>query len=338
MNVLVTGGAGFIGSHLCEILLTRGYRITVIDDLSTGSYENIQHLEKNGSFELIIDTILNKPLIEALVKSADIIFHLASAVGVRLILDQPVKTIETIVEGSTVVLSQARRYRRKVVLTSTSEVYGKGSRVPFSEQDDTILGPTTTRRWAYAAAKTIDEFLALAHWYETRLPVTCARLFNTVGPRQTGQYGMVIPRLVDQALQGKDITVYGDGKQTRSFCHVRDIANALVQLADCPEASGKVINLGNSEEVTIRCLAEKVKKLSHSSSRIVHIPYEEAYEEGFEDMQRRVPDLALAERLIGYHPRHTLDEILLDVIDHHSGNNGVKDPQPRAHSMLASNG
>ena len=337
MNVLVTGGAGFIGSHLCEILLTRGYRVRVIDDLSTGRYENVEHLEKNGNFELIIDTILNKPLLETLVKSSDVIFHLASAVGVRLILEQPVKTIETIVEGTTVVLSQARRYRRRVVLTSTSEVYGKGSKVPFSEQDDTILGPTTTRRWAYAAAKTIDEFLALAHWYETRLPVTCARLFNTVGPRQTGQYGMVIPRLVDQALHGRDITVYGDGNQTRSFCHVRDVVHALVQLADCPDAPGKVINVGNSEEVSINCLAEKIKELSGSSSKIVHIPYEEAYEEGFEDMQRRVPDLSLAQRLIGYRPRYTLDEILLDIINHRSGNNSVRDPEPRAHSMIAYN-
>ncbi len=337
MNVLVTGGAGFIGSHLCEILLARGYKVKVIDDLSTGRYENIEHLEKNGNFELIIDTILNKSLVESLVKSTDITFHLASAVGVRLILEQPVKTIETIVEGTTVVLSQARRYRRRVVLTSTSEVYGKGSKVPFSEQDDTILGPTTTRRWAYAAAKTIDEFLALAHWYETRLPVTCARLFNTVGPRQTGQYGMVIPRFVDQALQGKDITVYGDGKQTRSFCHVRDVVHALVQLADCAEAFGKVVNLGNREEASIGCVAEKVKELSSSSSRIVQIPYEDAYEEGFEDMQRRVPDLSLAERLIGYHPRYTLQEILLDVINHRSGNSREKDSHSKVHSIVAYN-
>jgi UDP-glucose 4-epimerase len=337
MNILVTGGAGFIGSHLCEMLLARGCKVKVIDDLSTGRYDNIEHLEKNGNFELIIDTVLNKSLIETLVKSVDMIFHLASAVGVRLILEQPVKTIETIVEGTTGVLSQARRYRRKVVLTSTSEVYGKGSKVPFSEEDDTVLGPTTTRRWAYAAAKTIDEFLALAHWYETRLPVTCARLFNTVGPRQTGQYGMVIPRLVDQALQGKDITVYGDGKQTRSFCHVKDVVHALMQLADCPDASGKVVNLGNTEEVTISCLAEKVKELSGSSSRIVYIPYEEAYEEGFEDMQRRVPDLSLAQRLVGYRPRYTLNEILLDLINHRSRNNRLSDSQSKVHPMIVYN-
>ena len=317
MNVLVTGGAGFIGSHLCEILLARGCKVSVIDDLSTGRYDNIKHLEKNGNFELIIDTILNKPLIETLVKSVDLIFHLASAVGVRLILEQPVKTIETIVEGTTVVLSQARRYRRKVVLTSTSEVYGKGSKVPFSEQDDTILGPTTTRRWAYAAAKGLDEFLALAHWYETRLPVTCARLFNTVGPRQTGQYGMVIPRFVEQALEGKDIVVYGDGEQTRSFCHVKDVVIALVNLSSCPDALGAVVNIGNNQEITINSLAARVKELSGSASNIVHIPYESAYENGFEDMKRRVPDLTLARELIDFHPKRALDDILLDVIEEH---------------------
>jgi UDP-glucose 4-epimerase len=342
MHVLVTGGAGFIGSHLCEILLARGCTVSVIDDLSTGRYQNIEHLEKDGNFELIIDTILNKSLIESLVKSVDIIFHLASAVGVRLILEQPVKTIETIVEGTTIVLSQARRYRRKVVLTSTSEVYGKGSKVPFSEQDDTILGPTTTRRWAYAAAKTIDEFLALAHWYETRLPVTCARLFNTVGPRQTGQYGMVIPRFVEQALEGKEIVVYGDGEQTRSFCHVKDVVVALVNLSSCPEAFGKVINLGNNQEITINHLAERVKELSGSSSNIVHIPYETAYEEGFEDMKRRMPDLALARELIDFHPKRALDDILLDVIEEHrkklDAERGAPQDQAGQQTLLSSAG
>ena len=317
MNVLVTGGAGFIGSHLCEILLARGCRVSVIDDLSTGCYENIEYLEKDGNFELIIDTILNRSLVETLVKSTDIIFHLASAVGVRLILEQPVKTIETIVEGTTIVLSKARRYRRKVIITSTSEVYGKGSKVPFSEDDDTILGPTTTRRWAYAAAKTIDEFLCLAHWYETRLPVVCARLFNTVGPRQTGQYGMVIPRFVHQALDGKDIVVYGDGEQTRSFCHVKDVVTALMNLSGCGQAHGTVVNLGNNQEVTINNLAARVKELSGSSSKIVHIPYESAYEEGFEDMRRRVPDLRLARDLIDFKPKFSLDDILRDVIEEH---------------------
>jgi len=314
MNVLITGGAGFIGSHLCETLLGQGHKLSVIDDLSTGRYENIRHLEENGSFELIIDTILNRPLVETMVKTVDIVFHLASAVGVRLIIEQPVKTIETIVEGTNVILSLARRYRKPVIITSTSEAYGKGSKVPFSEQDDIILGPTTKRRWAYAAAKIIDEFLALAHFYETSLPVVCVRLFNTVGPRQTGQYGMVIPRFVEQALQGKDMTVYGDGKQTRSFCHVQDTIGALIALGGCRKASGMVVNIGNNEEISINDLARRIKELSGSSSRIAHIPYEEAYAEGFEDMMRRVPDLTLAQQLIGFHPHFSLDEILLDVI------------------------
>ena len=316
MNVLITGGAGFIGSHLCEALLGQGHRLRVIDDLSTGRYENIRHLEENGSFELIIDTILNRSLVETMIKSVDIVFHLASAVGVRLIIEQPVKTIETIVEGTNVILSLARRYRKPVIITSSSEAYGKGSKVPFSEQDDIILGPTTKRRWAYAAAKIIDEFLALAHHYETSLPVVCVRLFNTVGPRQTGQYGMVIPRFVEQALQGKDITVYGEGKQTRSFCHVQDTIGALSALAGCRKATGMVVNIGNNEEISINDLARRIKELSGSSSRITHISYEEAYAEGFEDMMRRVPDLTLAQQLIGFHPRYSLDDIIVDVISH----------------------
>jgi UDP-glucose 4-epimerase len=254
-------------------------------------------------------------LVEEMVKSADVVFHLASAVGVRLIIQQPVKTIETIIEGTNIVLSQARRYRKKVLITSSSEVYGKGSKVPFSEEDDTVLGPTSTRRWAYAAAKGMDEFLAFAHWYETRLPVLCVRLFNTVGPRQTGQYGMVIPNFVEQALQGKDITVYGDGEQTRSFCHVKDVVSALVDLMKCPDAIGKAVNIGNDEEISINYLAKRVKELTGSSSQIVHVPYEKAYTEGFEDMIRRVPDLTLAQKLIGFNPKHSLDEIILSVIE-----------------------
>ena len=323
MNILVTGGAGFIGSHLCEALLEEGHKVIVIDDLSTSRHENVRHLEGDGRFELIIDTILNLTLMESLVKCADLVYHLASAVGVRLIIDQPVRTIETIVEGTMAVLSQARRYRKKIILTSTSEVYGKGGKVPFSEQDDSILGTTTTRRWAYAAAKMIDEFLALAHWYETRLPVVCVRLFNTVGPRQTGQYGMVIPRMVNQALRGHNITVYGDGEQTRSFCHVKDVVDGLIRLSDCPAALGKVINIGNSQEVSMNYLAQRIKTLSRSSSPIVHIPYNEAYTEGFEDMRRRVPDLTLAKSLVEFCPHYSLDDILSDVIMHLS----VKCPQ-----------
>jgi UDP-glucose 4-epimerase len=315
MRALVTGGAGFIGSHLCELLLERGYTVRIIDDLSTGLYENIAHLEGNGKFKIYIDTVLNRPLVEDLVKSVDIIFHLASAVGVRLIIQQPVKTIETIIEGTNVILSEARRYRKRILITSSSEVYGKGSRVPFSEEDDTVLGPTSRRRWAYAAAKGLDEFLAFAHWYETHLPIICVRLFNTVGPRQTGLYGMVIPNLVEQGLNGRDITVYGDGEQTRSFCHVDDVVGGLVALMNCPAAIGRVVNIGNDEEVSINRLAIRVKELTGSSAPIVHIPYDEAYDEGFEDMKRRVPDISLATKLIGFHPQYGLDDIILSVID-----------------------
>jgi UDP-glucose 4-epimerase len=314
MKALVTGGAGFIGSHLSELLLGRGWHVRVLDDLSTGRHENIAHLEGRADFELLIDTVLNRPLVEELVRSSDVVFHLAAAVGVRLIIQEPVRTIETIVEGTSVVLSQARRYRRGVLITSTSEVYGKGLKVPFSEGDDSVFGPTSTRRWAYAAAKAVDEFLAFAHWYETRLPVVCVRLFNTVGPRQTGQYGMVIPRFVGLALRGEPITVYGDGEQTRSFCHVHDVVGALVGLISCKEAFGKVVNIGNPEEVTINHLAQRVKELSGSASPIVHVPYDEAYVEGFEDMRRRVPDLSLAKKLIGFQPSLSLDDILKSVI------------------------
>ena len=319
MNALVTGGAGFIGSHLCERLIESGHSVTVIDDLSTGEYENIGHLEGQTSFRLIIDTVLNKALVEEVVKSTDVVFHLASAVGVSLIIEQPVKTIESIVGGTDVILSAARRYRKPVLITSSSEVYGKGSKVPFSENDDTVQGATSIRRWAYASAKAMDEFLALAHWYETSLPVICARLFNTVGPRQTGQYGMVIPRFVQQALRNEDITVYGDGEQSRCFCHVSDVVTALTKLMECREAFGKVVNVGNPEEVSMNQLAERVRKLTGSSSAIQHIPYAQAYAEGFEDMSRRVPDITRVQKLIGFSPRYSLDDILKSVIAHFRG-------------------
>ena len=318
MNVLVTGGAGFIGSHLCEWLLEAGHAVTVVDDLSTGRFENIAHLEGRERFTVIIDTVLNQLLMEELIKSCDVVFHLASAVGVRLIIQQPVKTIETIVGGTEVVLRFAARYRRKVLITSTSEVYGKGNGIPFSESDDTVHGPTTTRRWAYASAKALDEFLAFAHWYESRLPIVCVRLFNTVGPRQTGQYGMVIPRFVQQALRGEPITVYGDGEQSRCFGHVKDIVSALDRLVTCSEAYGKVVNIGNPEEVTMNCLAARVKGLTDSASEIIHVPYEEAYVEGFEDMRRRVPDISLANKLIGFRPELNLDAILKSVIEYYA--------------------
>ena len=314
MKALVTGGAGFIGSHLCEHLLAQGWSVSVIDDLSTGRLENIAHLKRNRNFEIVQDTVRNADLLERLVRPADAVFHLASAVGVKLIIQQPVRTIETTVEGTMELLSLASRHRKKVIITSSSEVYGKGTKVPFSEGDDTVHGPTTTRRWAYAAAKAMDEFLAMAHWYETRLPVVCARLFNTVGPRQTGLYGMVVPRFVAQALRGEDITVYGDGKQTRAFCHVADVVPALVRLVECPDAYGKVVNIGNPSEVTINQLAKRVKELTASRSRIVHVPYEQAYVEGFEDMRRRVPDITLVKSLIGFEPALSLDDILESVI------------------------
>ena len=316
MKALITGGAGFIGSHLCEFLLQQGHSVTVIDNLSTGRHGNVAGLEGNSSFSLVIDTVLNEPLVERLVRESDVVFHLASAVGVALIIEKPVETIETIVEGTQVVLAQARRYRKKVLITSSSEVYGKGSKVPFAECDDTVLGPTTTRRWSYAAAKAIDEFLAFAHWYETRLPVVCVRLFNTVGPRQVGQYGMVIPRFVARALAGEPITVYGDGEQTRAFCHVQDVVRAVVGLMSCKEAVGKVVNLGSDEEVSINHLAQRVKELADSESPITHVPYGEAYAEGFEDMRRRVPDISLATSLIGFRPSFTLDDILRSIIAH----------------------
>ena len=314
MKVLITGGAGFIGSHLCEKLIAQGDRVTVIDDLSTGKYENIGHLERNGNFRLVIDTILNAPLMEELVKEVDVVYHLASAVGVNLIIEQPVKTIETIMGGTDVVLSAARRYRRRVLITSTSEVYGKGIKVPFSEDDDTVQGATSIRRWAYANAKAMDEFLAFAHWHETRLPVICVRLFNTVGPRQTGQYGMVVPRFVRQAMKGEPITVFGDGEQSRCFCHVYDAVEALIKLMACDEVLGKVVNVGNPEEVTMNQLAQRVKEVTGSASEIRHIPYEVAYAEGFEDMRRRVPDITRVKGLIGFEPQRSLDVILRDVI------------------------
>lgn len=316
MKALVTGGAGFIGSHMCEHLLEQGWQVTVIDNLSTGRYENVGHLEGRPGFELVIDTVLNTELMQDLVKNCDAIFHLASAVGVKLIIEQPVKTIETIVLGTESVLAQARRYRKPTLITSTSEVYGKGSKVPFSEGDDTIHGPTSIRRWAYAAAKAMDEYLAFAHYHETRLPVVCVRLFNTVGPRQTGQYGMVIPNFVRQALHHDNITVHGDGEQTRCFANVADIVPALTKLIGTREAYGRVVNLGNAEEVSINHLAERVRSLSGSNSRIVHIPYEEAYADGFEDMRRRVPDIALARRLIGFVPQVSLDQTIAGVIAH----------------------
>ncbi len=316
MRYLVTGGAGFIGGHLIERLLEQGDTVLALDDLSTGRYENVAELESDPRFELRVASVIDHRVVEACVQECGAVFHLASAVGVRLVVEEPVKTIETIVNGTDVVLRACARYRRPILITSTSEVYGKGIKVPFSEGDDCVLGPTTTRRWAYACAKAVDEFLALAFWHQSRLPVVVARLFNTVGPRQTGHYGMVIPRFVEQALAGEPITVYGDGTQTRCFGHVADVVSALVQLIVHPRARGDVFNIGNDQEVTILELAERVRAATGSTAPIRLVPYREAYTEGFEDMKRRVPDLTKIRRLIGYEPTRDLDKILVDVIAH----------------------
>ena len=314
MKILVTGGAGFIGSHLCRLLISQGHDVIVLDDLSTGSYDNIGGLEDTGHLTLIVDNVNSTDTVTECVRQADQVFHLASAVGVRLIIDQPVRTIESIVGGTETVLKACARYRRPFLLTSTSEVYGKGSKVPFCENDDTVMGATSTRRWSYACAKAMDEFLALAYWTEARLPVVCCRLFNTVGPRQTGQYGMVVPRFVRQALAGAPITVYGDGRQTRCFTHVTDVVGALVAAMNCRDARGQVVNIGNNAEISILDLARRVIDLTGSRSEIQLIPYDKAYGDGFEDMSRRVPSIEKAGRLFGYSPTKSLDDVLNDVI------------------------
>ncbi len=314
MKVLITGGAGFIGSHLSRMLLGMGHEVLVLDDLSTGCYANIEEIDDGKHFRLLVDSVNNEAIVNECVSQCDLVFHLASAVGVQLIIDKPIHTIESIVGGTEIVLKACARYRRPFLLTSTSEVYGKGIKVPFCEDDDTVMGATCRRRWSYACAKALDEFLALAHWIETRLPIVICRLFNTVGPRQTGQYGMVIPRLVRQALQGKPLTVFGDGTQTRCFTHVSDVVDALWKIMNCREARGQVINIGNNQEISIMQLAERIVKLTGTTSKIELIPYSQAYGEGFEDMQRRVPCLDKASRLIGYKPTHSLDDILQDVI------------------------
>ncbi len=315
MRALITGGAGFIGSHLAEALLAAGHRVTVIDNLSTGSIQNIEPLKAQAGFKYVVGDITNEPLLAELVDDCDVVFHLAAAVGVKLIVEEPVRTIETNVHGTEVVLKHANKKKKLVILASTSEVYGKSTDVPFHEDADLVLGPTPKHRWAYACSKAIDEFLALAYWKERKLPVVIVRFFNTVGPRQTGRYGMVIPNFVRQALAGQPITVHGDGSQTRSFCHVRDVVGALLRLMDEPRAVGEVFNVGNSQEISIMALAERVRALTASGSPIVTIPYDQAYESGFEDMPRRVPDLSKIHGLIGYEPRTDLDAILADVID-----------------------
>jgi UDP-glucose 4-epimerase len=316
LRAFITGGAGFIGSHLSETLLDRGHEVLILDDLSTGSVDNIAHLKGRPGFEYFIDSVENEPLLAELIDRSDVVFHFAAAVGVKLIVEHPVRTIETNVHGTEVVLKHANKKKKLVVIASTSEVYGKSEDVPFREDADLVMGPTTKHRWAYACSKAIDEFLALAYWKERKLPVIIVRFFNTVGPRQTGRYGMVIPNLVGQALAGEPMTVFGDGTQSRSFTHVQDVVGALVQLVKEPSAIGQVINIGNTQEVTIGRLAERVRELTGSQSPITLIPYDEAYESGFEDMPRRVPDLSKVKAMIGYKPRHTLDDILVQVIDY----------------------
>jgi UDP-glucose 4-epimerase len=316
MKVLITGGAGFVGSHLAEKHLALGDEVYIIDDLSTGSIENIQHLKTHPRFHYAIDTLTNVQLTAELADLADTIYHLAAAVGVRLIVESPVRTIETNVRGTEVILHIAAKKQKRVLITSTSEVYGKRDTVPFREDDDLVLGATSKARWAYACSKAIDEFLAIAYWNEKKVPAVIVRLFNTVGARQTGRYGMVIPNFVQQALAGEDITVFGDGSQRRCFTHVSDAVGAIVKLAAHPDAPGQVYNVGNDEEVSILELAERIKKATGSRSRIVCVPYEKAYQEGFEDMMRRVPDLSKAAQAIGYKPTMSLDQILADVIEH----------------------
>jgi UDP-glucose 4-epimerase len=316
MRALITGGAGFIGSHLSDALLAAGHQVGVIDDLSTGSMENIAHLKSHPGFRYTIDSITNEPLLAELIDGSDIVFHLAAAVGVKKIVEQPVHTIETNVHGTEVVLKHANKKKKLVVIASTSEVYGKSTAVPFNEDADLVMGPTPKHRWAYACSKAIDEFLALAYWKEKKLPVIIVRFFNTVGPRQSGQYGMVIPNFVRQALAGQPITVYGDGTQSRSFTYVGDVVGALVKLMTEPRAIGQVYNVGSAAEITILDLAHRVRQLSASRSEVVLVPYELAYEAGFEDMPRRVPDLRKLHDLIGYEPRVNLDEILTQVIEY----------------------
>ena len=316
MRVLITGGAGFVGSHLSEALLDRGDEVYVLDDLSTGSIDNISHLKTNPKFHYTIDTVTNEPLLAELIDRCDTVVHLAAAVGVKLIVESPVRTIETNVHGTEVVLKVANKKKKKVLIASTSEVYGKSAKVPFSEDDDLVMGPTSKHRWAYACSKMIDEFLALAYFKERKLPVIIVRLFNTVGPRQTGQYGMVVPNFVRQALANEPITVFGDGTQQRSFTYVGDVVRAMVALIDEPKAIGQVFNIGNGKEISIEGLAIQIKKMTGSTSPIVKIPYDQAYESGFEDMPRRVPDISKIRALVGYEPKVQLDETLTRVIDY----------------------
>lgn len=321
MHALITGGAGFIGSHLAEELLGSGNQVTVVDNLSTGSLANIKHLQGRLNFDMVVADILNETVMDRLVSNCDIVYHLAAAVGVELIVTKPVEVIQTNILGTEMVLKLVARYLKKVVITSTSEIYGKSDKTPFSENDDRVLGPTTKNRWSYSSSKAIDEFLALAYYKEKNIETIVVRLFNTVGPRQTGQYGMVVPRFVSQALNDEPITVYGSGKQVRCFGYVSDIVGALIELSQNEKAVGQIFNVGNDNPISILELAEKVKKATNSDSEIKFMSYDEAYEEGFEDMSIRVPDLTKIKNLIGYVPKVHIDEILKNVIEYFASAN-----------------
>ncbi|MBI2871161.1 MAG: GDP-mannose 4,6-dehydratase [Candidatus Omnitrophica bacterium] len=315
MKALITGGGGFIGSHLADYLIAEGHAVTVLDDFSTGKYENIAHLDGHERFQVVVGTILNETLVDKLVERCDTIFHLAAAVGVELIIKRPLESLVTNIRGSEIILEMAHRYRKKTLITSTSEIYGKNAKGPFQEDDDRVLGSPLKSRWSYSTAKAVDEILAYVYWKEKAVPTLIVRLFNTVGPRQSGAYGMVIPRFVTRALAHEPLEVHGDGKQTRCFLYVRDVVSALSKLMANPGAVGQVFNLGSQEEVSIEELARRVIKLTNSRSQIVYVPYQQAYEEGFEDMPRRVPDITRVRNLIGFKPSMTLDGIIRSVVE-----------------------
>lgn len=314
MKILITGGAGFIGSHLAEKLLKEGNTVSVIDNLSTGKYSNIIHLVKEQNFSYTIDSILNRDVLRNMVKNCDQVYHMAAAVGVKYIIDNPLLSLQTNIGGTENILEFANKYKKKVLVASTSEIYGKSNTIPFKEEDDRLLGSTHITRWSYSASKAIDEFLALAYYREKKLPVIIARCFNTVGPRQTGQYGMVIPKFVRNALLNHPITIFGDGKQSRCFGDVADITDGMIKLMNTKKAEGQIFNIGNDKEITIEALAQKIKKMAGSNSKIEFIKYEDAYEEGFEDMRHRKPDLTKIKEYIDYKPKYNLDQILERII------------------------
>jgi len=317
MKVLITGGAGFIGSHLSDELIAGGNEVAILDNLSTGRFENIAHLEGNKSFQFVEGDILNETLVDKLVERCDVIYHLAAAVGVDLVVKKPLESLVTNIKGSEIVLDMAHRYHKKILITSTSEIYGKNKNGPLKEDDDRILGSPLKSRWGYSTAKAVDEMLAYIYWKEKKVPTVIVRLFNTVGPRQTGAYGMVIPRFVNQALKNEDITVYGTGKQSRCFLHVKDVIRTLIKLMNSKDAVGQVFNIGSQEEISIENLAKKIIEITKSKSRLAYIPYEKAYEEGFEDMQRRVPDTSRVNNLVGFKPTIDLEGIIKSVVEYY---------------------